>query len=230
MKKNKITTNKKVTGKSNKNTYISFDKFITAITIALANANHLEIEPLLTKRGYDPASIDTAKLMLTNLETLQEKQKVKYAEQFGATKTYSKDWGVLRTLYAEHVALARIVFNKDLHNYIQLGLKGIRKRDFSGYIQQAKLFYANAIKDQHVLDLLANKGITKKELEDTNALISQVEEKKYKQNKLAGKAQQATKERNEAYKELAKWFGNFKSTAKVAISSKPLLGVILGFK
>lgn len=224
------TNNETPNNDGSKNNYVNIDAFILAVNTALNNANHPEIEPLLTKRGYNPDSIATAKPMVANLETLHQKQKLEYGEQYEATQTYNKDWDKLNAIYAEHVELARIIFDNDLNNYIQLGLKGKRKQSFSGYMQQAKLFYVNALKDPNVTKKLAQKGIELSELKETQLLIEQVETEKYKQNKETGEAQQATKDRDEAYDSLTEWYSEFKRTAIVALSSKPQLGVILGFK
>ncbi|MFA9212553.1 MAG: hypothetical protein ACEQSR_01735 [Candidatus Methylacidiphilales bacterium] len=213
-----------------KGDYVSIDEFILLISTACNNANHPEIEPLLTKRGYTPAKIAAIPPKVSNLEALNQKQKKEYSEQYDATENYIRDWKLLNNTYAEHVELARILFENDTNNYVQLGLIGKRKDSFSGYIQQAKLFYANALKDQNVIDQLATKGITKQELDDTAAIITKVEEEKYKQTKETGEARQATKDRDAVYDELAKWYSEFKRTALIALSNKPQLGVILGFK
>lgn len=223
-------TNETPNNGRSKSDYVTIDEFILLINTALNNANHPEIEPLLTKRGYTSANIAGIKPMVASLEALNQKQKKEYSEQYKATDTYNTNWKLLKTIYAEHVELARIVLENDVSNFVQLGLNGRRKDSFSGYMQQAKLFYGNAIKSQPILDKLATKGITRKELEDAETLIKQVEDEKFNQNKEAGEAQQATKERDEAYDKLAKWYSEFKRTAIVALSSKPQLGVVLGFK
>lgn len=223
-------TNETPNNGRSKSDYVTIDEFILLINTALNNASHPEIEPLLTKRGYTSANIAGIKPMVASLEALHQTQKKEYSEQYEATETYNNDWKQLKAIYAEHVELARIVFENDVSNFVQLGLNGRRKDSFSGYMQQAKLFYANAIKSQPILDKLATKGITTKELEDAETLIKQVEDEKFNQNKEAGEAQQATKQRDEAYDKLAKWYSEFKRTAIIALSSKPQLGVVLGFK
>jgi len=209
--------------------HITLDELILAANTAINNADHAEIAPLLLKRGYAPADIAAGKTLVDNVQTLDEKQKKEYSEQYQATETYNKDWNELKLMYSEHVELARIAFENDLHNYVQLGLQGRRKESFSGYMQQAKQYYNNALKDQAVMDVLSKKGISKKELEDTLVLIEKVEKEKYAQQKETGEAQQATKVRDAAHDDLGKWFGEFKRVAIVALSSKPVLAKILGF-
>lgn len=213
----------------NDNYHLTLAELILATNTATSNADHAEIAPLLLKRGYAPADIAAGKTLVNKVQTLDEKQKKEYAEQYQATETYTKDWNELKGIYSEHVELARIAFENDVQNYFQLGLQGRRKESFSGYMHQAKQFYNNALKDQVVMDALSKKGISKKELEDTLVLIEKVEEEKNKQSKETGEARQATKDRDAAHDELSEWFGEYKRVATVALASKPALLKILGF-
>jgi hypothetical protein len=224
------TTNETPTTPKAKNYYQSIDQLILAINTALSNANHPEIAPLLDKRGYKATDIEAAKTLVANLQTLQQKQKKEYGEQYEATEKFNKHWDELHQTYAVHVELARIAFDNDTHNYAQLGLKGQRKTSFSGYIQQARLFYSNGLADKAVLTKLAEKGIAKSEMDGTLALIDNLEKEKYIQTKETGEAQQATKERDAALDKVSEWFGAFKRTAQVALIGKPQLTEILGFK
>jgi len=211
------------------NYHLTLDQLIFAANLAINNASHPEIAPLLQKRGYSPNDMANAKKLVENLQTLDQKQKKEYAEQYEATETYQKDWNQLKVMYSEHVELARIAFENDVQNYFQLGLQGKRKDSFSGYIQQAKQYYNNALKDEVVMEALSKKGISKSELEDALKMIEKVEEEKNKQSKETGEARQATKDRDAALDELGKWYGTFKRVATVALASKPTLLRILGF-
>jgi len=212
-----------------KNYYLTIDELILKVNTARNNYNHPEIAPLLLKRGYSATDMDAAGLLVSNLQTLNEKQKKEYAEQFNATETYNNDWKALNIIYSEHVELGRIVFENDLTNYVQLGLLGRRKHSFSGYMLQAQQFYNNGLKSQEIMDGLSQKGISKKEMEDTLALIGKVEEEKFKQSKETGEARQATKNRDAALDKLSDWYGKFKRTALVALSGNEALAKVLGF-
>ena len=50
------------------NRHFTVDELIYATNIVLNNANHPEIEPTLTKRGYTTVVIDAAKLKVKNLQ------------------------------------------------------------------------------------------------------------------------------------------------------------------
>lgn len=207
---------------------LTIDELILAARTIINNSTHVEIAPLLLKRGYAPLDMNNAKLMVDSLQLLDEKQKKEYGEQYEATKTYTNDWNELQIIYSEHVELGRIVFKNDLQNYVQLGLQGERKRSFSGFAQQAKQYYNNALKDVLVMDALSKKGISKTELEDTLVLIDKVEKEKFDQRKETGEAQQATKNRDVALDTLSEWFGDFKRIALKIFLGKPQLLKILG--
>jgi len=207
---------------------LTIDELILAASTIINNSTHAEIAPLLSKRGYTPLDMSNAKMMVDSLQLLNEKQKKEYGEQYEATKTYTNDWNELQIIYSEHVELGRIVFKNDLQNYVQLGLQGERKRSFSGFSQQAKQYYNNALKDLLVMDALSKKGITKTELEDTLVLIDKVEKEKFDQRKETGEAQQATKNRDLALDALSEWFGDFKRIALKVFWGKPQLLKILG--
>jgi hypothetical protein len=229
MENNPSNNSENPTNGNGKSYYQNIDAFILSVSTALNNAIHPDIYPLLLKRGYKEEDLDNAKKLVSNLESLHQNQKKEYAEQYEATQVYNTDWIKLNKIYADHLVLARIVFENDINNYVQLGLQGKRNRSFSGYMQQVKLFYNNALNSKEIIEKLATKGITESELKETQTLVLEVEKEKYEQNKETGEAQQATKNRDAALDELSKWFGEFKRTLMVDIANKPELGKIIGF-
>jgi hypothetical protein len=70
----------------------------------------------------------------------------------------------------KHVKLARIAFKKERLISGALMLDGNRADSYTGWLNQANVFYTNALKRENVLTGFALLGITREELEEGQAL------------------------------------------------------------
>ncbi len=109
-------------------------------------------------------------------------------------------------------------------------LDGKRKPTLSGWLEQATLFYENALASAEVKTALAELGITPAKLEAGQALVQAMAKTNAVQEKEKGEAQQATLARDEALEALADWFGDFKEVAAIALEDQPQLLESLGFR
>lgn len=219
-----------ITSTVSNNDYVSIETFFGKSKTALLNATDVEIEPLLTKRGYTTAIIAAKLAELQTLENLHQQQKKEYGEQYQATQNYNNAAALLHSLYIEHIEIARIVFKNDIAAQTALSLNGKRKRSASGYCNQALLFYKGSIDNAAYTAALAAKGITIAELTNGKNSYTNLIELEAKQAKETGEAQSATAIRDKAIDDFAEWFSEFKVMGKIALSSKPQLREKLGWK
>ncbi len=130
----------------------------------------------------------------------------------------------------KHVKIARVALKNNRKAGQSMQLDGDRKSSLSGWINQAKAFYANALNDDEAMAGLAKYGITREVLEAGQAAIQEVEHKFNARLKETGEAQQATLDRDAAFDALQGWMSDFTKVARVALEEQPqyleMLGIV----
>ena len=189
-----------------------------AITNAL---NNEPIRASFAVYGYDENRLNTGLGLYENAATLQNRHKKEYGEQFAATDALNLAKAEANKLYMTHVKVARIALNgnRSAEESLQLGHK--RKVSLSGWLKEAKAFYANALSDENILSAMAGYGITPEILEKGKAEVDTVETSYNRQLKEKGEAQAATQERDKAFDELQNWMSDFVAIARIALQEQP---------
>ncbi len=190
---------------------------LNAITNAM---NNEPIKASLAGYGYDETKLSTGLALYENAARLQDTQKKEYGEQFAATDALNLARVEANKLYMTHVKVARIALKGDRNAEESLQLKGMRKESLSGWLKQAKAFYANALSTESILASLANYGITRENLEEGKAKIDIVENSYNSQLKEKGEAQDATQKRDEAFDDLQDWMTDFIAIARIALAEQ----------
>lgn len=189
-----------------------------------------DILAAMTDYGYDKAAMKEAKALFDRTSELHTKQKKEYGEQYKATDEMQLAKANANKAYMRHVKLARIALSKDRGAYETLQLSGDRKQTISGWIQQAKAFYTNALASEDYLAKLAKLNISKATLEAGDAAVKDVEAKRNKQFKEKGEAQNATVIKDESLEELSAWVSRYTEIARIALADNPqyleMLGII----
>ncbi len=204
------------------------EKLLSA-QVAIDNAiSDVEIKTLLTEYGYDDARLAEGKALLDATNQLQQAQQKEYGDQFAATNAFNTIWDSANKDYMRFVKISRVALKKEFAIYQKLGLNGMRKESFSGWIAQAKQFYLNALSDTTVLNKLLTFGITEAKLETGKALVEETETKNATQEKEKGEAQQSTIERDSSADQLFEWLADFIVIARIALEEKPQLLEKLG--
>lgn len=225
-----METTSAITTPSKKNNYQNLDDYLSEASIALINSSDAEIAPLLVTRGYTSAIIAAKITERGNLETLVNTQKKEYGDQYQATQNYNNAAATLHPKYIEHIAIGRITFANDIAAKTTLGLSGKRKRSNSSYCSQALQFYKNVLDNATYKTALAAKGVTDAELQAGKTGYANLADLEAKQAKETGEAQGATAKRDKAVDDFGAWYSDFKTMAKIALSSKPQLREKLGWK
>jgi hypothetical protein len=204
------------------------EKLLSA-QVAIDNAiSNDEIKALLADYGYDETRLAEGKLLLDNVNQLQQTQQKEYGDQFEATNALNSIWNNAYNEYMRFVKISRVALKNELAISQKLGLNGTRKETLSGWLGQAKQFYLNGLSDSTVLSKLSSFGITQAKLEAGKILVDETEAKNAIQEKEKGEAQQATVERDKVADQLFEWLADFIVIARIALESKPQLLEILG--
>ncbi len=223
------TTSAPAKGASAPQRYVSLTDFLSTHKKSLTNALLPDVLPLLKKRGYTEAIINSKLADLEALKEFDQAQKKEYGEQYEATEKYHLLEDSLHQDYIDHIKLARMVFKNNPAAKTALGLKGKRKQSAGGYCLQALDFYDGALADTDYQTALATKGTMVEELTAGKTGFDALTPLAAKQLKETGEAQAATKTRDAKWDELDEWMGEFKDTAIIALRKHPQLREKLGY-
>jgi hypothetical protein len=209
----------------------SIDEFFTEAQVAIANAQaNAEIQESLAAFGYTSEVIQEGKALYDRARTAQQQKQAEYGDQIAATDALNKAWERAKTTYTPLTQVARVAFKNDAGTIAQLALNGRRKKSLSGWLEQANLFYNNALANPDILNGLAKFGITAEKLQAGKAEVEALEGLNAAQEQEKGEAQQATKTRDEAIDVLDDWLDDFLAIAEVALADKPQLLEALGVR
>lgn len=198
------------------------DQFLLASQVMIENSlSDSEIRQALAVYGYTEETLTSGKNLYEKAEALQNAQKKEYGEQVAATAELDTVWEQAEEQYMKTLKIARVAFRDSVKADKSTMLYGDRKRSLSGWLEQAKAFYANILKDADLINLISAYGYTPEKLGQESALIDQVIAKHFAQKKETGEAQEATETRDKALDALAKWVSNLRAVAKVALMDNP---------
>jgi hypothetical protein len=150
-------------------------------------------------------------------------------EKLNATERFQTLRQEAKRVYARAVKLARLAFTRESAARDTLMLKGRRSLIFSNWLEQARTFYANLLKDQSLCDLMAQFGYGRPKLTADFELIGAVEEAFRIKTEGVGKLREATAARNEAIAVFRRWLQEFKVVCEVHYDDDRGAVEMLGF-
>ncbi|MEO1256097.1 MAG: hypothetical protein AAFY41_14600, partial [Bacteroidota bacterium] len=113
---------------------------------ALENAKSVTpVSESLAEYGYNVARIEEGVALLENADTLNEKQKKEYGEQFQATDELKTGKAELKAMYMRHLKIARVALKNDRGAEESMQMTGRRKESLFGFLKQVNAFYTNAL-------------------------------------------------------------------------------------
>jgi hypothetical protein len=196
---------------------------------AITNAIGVEeIKSAMAVYGYDDTRLQEGEALYSSASELQTIQVKEYGDQYSATDEMNLARALANKTYIAHLKIARIALVGDRGAGASLELDGKRKVTFSGWLNQGKTFYTNALASPDVGTALGRFGITLEKLEAGQQLVNEVEEKMNSQLIEKGEAQNATQVRDEAFEELQDWMGDFITIARIALADKSQYLEVLG--
>ena len=198
---------------------------------AISNAlNQSVLKPYFDEYGYTEEKLREGEALYKIADERNRIQKKEYGDQFEATAELKLAKANAGKDYIRHLKVARIALGGDPGAANALQLSGERKKSLSGWISQAKAFYANGLDDAKVMEAMGKFNITKEKMEAAQKLVLDCEVKYNKQLKEKGEAQTATKDRDKSLDELDAWMGEFTGIARIALEENPqyleMLGIV----
>jgi hypothetical protein len=199
--------------------------------VAISNAmEHEEVKQLLAGYGYEEMVLQQGKDLQADASGKQQVKVKEYAEKEDSTGALGNAFVKASETYMQHVKIARIAFKNDVKLYSALMLAGNRKQSYTGWMEQADMFYSQALRSDEAKAGLARFGITEAKLLAAQAQADEVRNLLKAQKTEDAEAQDATQERDKALDKLDEWFGDFKQIARIALAGHPqyleMLGIV----
>lgn len=187
-----------------------------------------EIATTMAEFGYDETLLTEGKTLLTKTREAFDANKKEDDERSAAYNNFITTKDNLAEVYGMHRKKGKVVFRKDEITYNNLGLKGSLPRTYIKWLEVVKKFYSVAIGDSQIETKLARLKVTPIELQETVALIGELQSARTEYFKEKGENQDATKQKDTAFGVLDDWMSEFYAIAKIALEDNPQLLESLG--
>ncbi|MFK5958962.1 MAG: hypothetical protein QM495_08860 [Lutibacter sp.] len=187
-----------------------------------------EIATIMAEFGYDETLLTEGKTLLTKTRQAFDLNKTEDDETSEAYNNFKTTKENLAKTYSLHRKKAKVIFRKDEITYNNLDLKGSLPTSYIKWLEVVKKFYSVAIGDTQIETKLARLKVTPTELQDTVALIAELETARAEYLKEKGESQDATKLKDKAFGEIDDWMSEFYAVAKIALEDNPQLLESLG--
>jgi hypothetical protein len=187
----------------------------------LGVSNSPEIQEKLILFGYTPEKIAQGIDLLNKAKHFTALQVGNYGDQYSATDEVDKVWAEKYAMYIVTVKVTRVAF-KDRHDLlVKFRVVGRRNRSLSGWLNDARIMYANILDTPEALTVLAQFGYSPEKLIAERDAVEQVEVLHSKRLAEKSEAQQSTVDRDKAIDELCNWYSDFRAIARIALYDAP---------
>jgi hypothetical protein len=187
----------------------------------LGASNSPEIQEKLIPFGYSPEKIAQGITLLNKAKHLTAAQVGNYGDQYSATDEVDRVWEEKYSMYMVTVKVTRVAFKDRPDLLVKFRVTGRRSRSLSGWLNNARIMYANILDTPEALSILAQFGYTSEKLSAERDAVEQVEALHSKRLAEKSEAQQGTVERDKALDELCNWFSDFRAIARIALYDAP---------
>ncbi|MCP5049021.1 MAG: hypothetical protein GY940_17760, partial [bacterium] len=198
--------------------------FFFSCDMALTNSlRSPEIMEQLVIYRYDESRIREGFKLYDKAFSLDEKRNTIYVNLLLALELVEKISKETKQIYYNHLELARMVFKNEKGLLDKLEARGRRKVAMGSRIKQAKVFYINSLASEEIFNGLNTLGVTKKMLRQGLKQVEKLELAVVEKEARKGDARKATKDRDEAIKELKRWMADFRRICFLALNGSQLL-------
>lgn len=201
----------------------SIEEVLSQMKLAFSNAKTPEILAVLEAVGYTEARLQGYWEKVSEIETLTQKQKKEYGEQYAKTSEFDQKREAINKVYKKDLALARILLKNDVKAATTLEFNGKRKKAYGSWYEQVSNFYKQLLENTEFLSKMQPVGLTEDKIKEVDAELVAVEQLKKEQKKEMGEAQKATEIRDKAFDELYPQYSELIEFAKVLLEDEQLL-------
>ena len=198
----------------------------TALNNTFADA---EILALIEVYGYTREKLQEGKRLHAAAVAAVSAQVAAAGAQRRAYMRVREAEKVARKRHQALAKISRIVYAPKSAERTELGLVGLTPHSTVKFLAAANTLFDNALKLPEIGTALAEYGYHRERLEADRARLTELDQAREAQLDARSAAKQATQDQNTALSALARWLGNYRTTAQVALDGQPDLLDKLGF-
>lgn len=200
---------------------------LEAAQLAINNTqSNAAVKQQLQAYGLSPALLQTGKTLLAGLEQKHREQSRMQDERWALSQQINASLLATRDQFKEHAHLAQVAFRQDPALVRALRVTRIANRRWE-CVRQAEYFY-KIFQEQKLS--LKNLGIPAREIEETQASVTELLRLKETRIQKKGIAEQGTEARQQAQAALREWLMEFRAIARAAYHSQPQMLEVFGVK
>lgn len=211
--------------KTKKSYYVTEQKMIQNYGMLFENLNtQQDLKNELAEYGYSDTEIAVGK---TLYDTANEKYSANIKEtqeETTAHQVFEQKMNEIAEIFATDRKKARIVFKDQPDVLLNLRLKGRIAQSISSLLDDMRVFYTTLQQNIELANPLNRLKVTYDHINSQVQKITEVEKSYSDYNReKAESQQQATKNKNKAFRDLEKWVREFYAIAKIALEDRPQL-------
>lgn len=207
------------------------DQIIYSDTALTNIQEEADIFQAMVSYGYDAEALASGRRLHEQAAQLVYQQRRARSELMKATAELQRRLGLAQASTMRLLKLARIALKGDRSAAISLQLDGPRPRAVRAWVEQARQFYSNALRQPEILAQLDQLRITPAQLAAGLAQVQDVADALHAQGIARGQARAATAARDAALDALAAWLGDCLNVARIALADNPqrleALGIVV---
>lgn len=200
--------------------------FLSAETAIYNAMEHAEIQKKVVAFGYSQKRLQEGYSLLQQARALQELKADKYQEQRDLSRKINMDKKSAKASFMKHLSIAQMAFEDAPEIMERLRPKRVSSR-LAEWVTQARTFYT---KIEPYAEQMERYQVNLAEMQETKARIDAFLTTRNQRLQKKGEAEESTRVRNKAIKDLKTWLKEFRSVARIALKDSPQLLEALGMK
>ncbi len=182
-----------------------------------------EIQTQMADYGYDETAINEGKALYEKAKNLYDVRQTESTEAKQAYDVFANAFEQLQEQYKKHRKKAKVALLKKTNLYEPFHLKKRIPQAYLKFMQEAEIFYVQMQNNEEAKPLLARFKLNEEIATAQLDAIETVAELRAKYEKEKGESQQATKNKNKAFEDIAEWIREFFTVAEIALEDHPQL-------
>ena len=177
----------------------------------------------LAEYGYDADTIAEGEALYNTLVEKYDTNKTETAEETSAYAVFNQLFESTRAIYVTDRKKAKIVFKNQPDVLKNLQLTGLLSVRNAVVMDTMRLFYETLQNNPELLNAVQRLKITADHVAEQLIKVNNTQSAYATYIQEKGESQQATKDKNKAFDDLAQWVNEFYSVAKIALEDQPQL-------
>ncbi|MCS7052740.1 MAG: hypothetical protein NZM09_03275 [Ignavibacterium sp.] len=178
--------------------------------------------------GYNSEKLNQGKQLLENANEKYEQSLLLSGKQQDLTESVKEAFAIAKQAYQDLSNVAKAVFKNDKGKLAQLGLTSRMPRTIAEFIVSGIALFENIEKSDEIKNKLQEYGYDNAKIKTEKLKIIELQNIDNQQEAAKGEAQNATKEKEKAIKDLYDWTMQYLKIARVALKQNKQLLEKLG--